>query len=152
MINDKETIVINHKGESIKITGLNQRNIKSLILLSNKIEGLEDKINYQAENIIRIKVIRRKAKNIIAKNILAGGAFGIATLISIIISAPVFTAVATSVGANFVLVNALVKNTKIQRCNILERKYTWYWSTSLEETKKLRKELSVYYEFYNMEQ
>lgn len=113
---------------------------------------LEDKINYQAENIRRIKDMRRKAKNIIAKNILAGGAFGIATLISIIISAPVFTAVATSVGANFVLVNALVKNTKIQRCNILERKYTWYWSTSLEETKKLRKELSVYYEFYNMEQ
>ena len=46
MINDKETIVNNHKGESIKITGLNQGNIKSLILLSNKIEGLEDKINY----------------------------------------------------------------------------------------------------------
>ena len=39
MINDKETIVINHKGESIKITGLNQGDIKSLILLSNKIEG-----------------------------------------------------------------------------------------------------------------
>lgn len=152
MINDKETIAINHKGESIKITGLNQGDIKSLILLSNKIEGLEDKINYQAENIIRIKEIRRKAKNIIAKNILAGGAFGIATLVSIIISAPVFAAVASSVGANFVLVNALVKNIKIQRCNILERKYTWYWSTSLEETKKLRKELSVYYEFYNMEQ
>lgn len=152
MINDKETIVINHKGESIKITGLNQGNIKSLILLSNKIEGLEDKINYQAENIIRIKEIRRKAKNIIAKNILAGGAFGIATLISIIISTPCFAVVASSVGANFVLVNALVKNIKIQRCNILERKYTWYWSTSLEETKKLRKELSVYYEFYNMEQ
>ena len=46
MINDKETIAINHKGESIKITGLNQGDIKSLILLSNKIEGLEDKINY----------------------------------------------------------------------------------------------------------
>lgn len=28
MLNDKETIVINHKGESIKITGLNQGNIK----------------------------------------------------------------------------------------------------------------------------
>ena len=112
MINDKETIVNNHKGESIKITGLNQGNIKSLILLSNKIEGLEDKINYQAENIIRIKEIRRKAKNIIAKNILAGSAFGIATLISIIISTLVFTAVATSVGANFVLANALVENIK----------------------------------------
>ena len=37
--------------------------------------------------------MRRKAKNIIAKNILAGGAFGIATLISIIISVLVFAAV-----------------------------------------------------------
>lgn len=113
---------------------------------------VEDKINYQAENIIRIKEIRRKAKNIIAKNILAGSAFGIATLISIIISTLVFTAVATSVRANFVLVNALVENIKIQKCNILERKYTWSWSTNLEETKKLRKELGMYYEFYNMEQ
>ena len=79
--------------ESIKITGLNQGDVKSLILLSNKIEVLEDKINYQAENIRRIKDMRRKAKNIIAKNILAGGAFGIATLISIIISVLVFAAV-----------------------------------------------------------
>ena len=38
MLNDKETIVISHKEKSIKITGLNQGNIKSLILLSNKIE------------------------------------------------------------------------------------------------------------------
>lgn len=59
---------------------------------------------------------------------------------------------ATSVGTIFVLANTLVENIKIQKCNILERKYTWSWSTSLEETKKLRKELGVYYEFYNMEQ
>lgn len=39
IICEKETIVINHKGESIKINGLNQGDIKSLILLSNKIEG-----------------------------------------------------------------------------------------------------------------
>ena len=142
MINDKETIVINHKGESIKITGLNQGDIKNLILLSNKIEGLEDKINYQAENIRRIKEIRRNANNIMSKNILAGGAFGIATLIGIIISTPVFAVAATGIGTAFVLANALVENIKIQKCNILERNYTWSWSTSLEESKKLRKEFS----------
>ena len=142
MINDKETIVINHKGESIKITGLNQGDIKNLILLSNKREGLEDKINYQAENIRRIKEIRRNANNIMSKNILAGGAFGIATLIGIIISTPVFAVAATGIGTAFVLANALVENIKIQKCNILERNYTWSWSTSLEESKKLRKEFS----------
>lgn len=142
MINDKETIVINHKGESIKIIGLNQKDIKSLILLSNKIEGLEDKINYQAENIRRIKDIRKNSKNIVAKNVLAGGAFGLATLIGIVVSTPVFAVVATSIGTAFVLANALVENIKIQKCNILEKKYNWSWSANLEESKKLRKEFS----------
>ena len=77
-----------------------------------------------------------------SKNILAGGAFGIATLIGIIISTPVLAIAATSIGAAFVLANALVENIKIQKCNILERNYTWSWSTSLEESKKLRKEFS----------
>lgn len=142
MINDKETIVINHKGESIKITGTNKEDMEKLILLSNKIEGLEDKLNYQTENVRKIKDIRRKSKNIIAKNVLAGSAFGLATLIGIIVGTPVFAVVFTGIGTAFVLTNALFENIKIQKCNILERKYTWSWSVSFEESKKLRKEFS----------
>ena len=142
IINEKEVEVINDKGEIIKIAGLNQGDIKSLILLSNKIEGLEDKLNYQTENVREIKDIRRKSKNIIEKNILAGGAFGYATLIGIIAGTPVFAVVFTGIGTAFVLTNALFENIKIQKCNILERKYTWSWSVSFEESKKLKKELS----------
>lgn len=46
IINEKEIEAINDRGEIIKITGLNTGDIKKAILLSNKIEGLEDKINY----------------------------------------------------------------------------------------------------------
>lgn len=99
---------------------------------------VEDKINYQAENIIRIKEIRRKAKNIIAKNILAGSAFGIATLINIIISTLVFTAVATSVGANFVLANALVENIKY-RSVIFQKKIYLVLEYKLRRNKKIKK-------------
>lgn len=49
IINEKEIEAINDKGEIIKITGLNTGDIKKAILLSNNIEGLEDKITNQSK-------------------------------------------------------------------------------------------------------
>lgn len=49
IINEKEIEAINDKGEIIKITGLNTGDIKKAILLSNKIEGLDDKITNQSK-------------------------------------------------------------------------------------------------------
>lgn len=49
IINEKEIEVINDRGEIIKITGLNTGDIKKAILLSNKIEGLDDKITNQSK-------------------------------------------------------------------------------------------------------
>ena len=49
IINEKEIEAINDRGEIIKITGLNTGDIKKAILLSNKIEGLDDKITNQSK-------------------------------------------------------------------------------------------------------
>ena len=49
IINEKEIEAINDKGKSVKITGLNTGDIKKALLLSNKIEGLNDKIKNESE-------------------------------------------------------------------------------------------------------
>lgn len=59
IIDDKEAIAINYKGESIKITGSNKQDIEKLILLSNKIEGLEDKNSLQKEELITLPSKRK---------------------------------------------------------------------------------------------
>ena len=49
IINEKEVVAINEEVESVKITGPNTGDIKKAILLSNNIEGLEDKITNQSK-------------------------------------------------------------------------------------------------------
>ena len=114
IINEKEIEAINDKGEMIKITGLNTGDIKKAILLSNKIEGLDDKITNQIKimenlnyEIAEIKETRNKE---IPGTILSIILFVVSIIYAVPIGFIIATGLISVVGLTAITLN--IKNIK----------------------------------------
>ena len=142
IINEKEIEAINDKGEIINITGLNTGDIKKAILLSNKIEGLEDKITNQTKIMENLNDQIAETKETRNKEIPG-------TILSIILFA-VFITNAVPIG--FIIATGLISvvgltsitlNIKdIKKYSMSAGKIEENWSVNLERTAELKRKLS----------
>jgi len=142
IINEKEIEAINDKGEIINITGLNTGDIKKAILLSNKIEGLEDKITNQTKIMENLNDQIAETKETRNKEIPG-------TILSIILFA-VFITNAVPIG--FIIATGLISvvgltsitlNIKdIKKYSISAGKIEENWSVNLERSAELKRKLS----------
>lgn len=145
VINDEEAIVINHKGESIKVTGSNKQDIEKLILLSNKIEGLEDKNSLQREELITLPS-KRKYHQVELAVLLIFESIFLLLLISMFqleFNIP-YTLIKLGLAAGVV---SGIKPTKslinhIKECGTLEKEYKMSLTKGIEEQEELKKEFS----------
>lgn len=142
IINEKEIEAINDKGEIIKITGLNTGDIKKAILLSNKIEGLEDKITNQSkimenlnDEIAEIKETRNKE---IPGTILSIILFVVSIANAVPIGFIIATGLISVVGLTSITLN--IKN--IKKYSISTGKIEENWSINLERSAELKRKLS----------
>lgn len=142
IINEKEIEAINDKGEIINITGLNTGDIKKAILLSNKIEGLEDKITNQTKIMENLNDQIAETKETRNKEIPG-------TILSIILFA-VFITNAVPIG--FIIATGLISvvgltsitlNIKdIKKYSMSAGKIEENWSVNLERSAELKRKLS----------
>jgi len=142
IINEKEIEAINDKGEIINITGLNTGDIKKAILLSNKIEGLEDKITNQTKIMENLNDQIAETKETRNKEIPG-------TILSIILFA-VFITNAVPIG--FIIATGLISvvgltsitlNIKdIKKYSMSAGKIEGNWSVNLERSAELKRKLS----------
>ena len=142
IINEKEIEVINDRGEIIKITGLNTGDIKKAILLSNKIEGLDDKITNQSkimenlnDEIAETKETRNKE---ILGTILSIILFTVAITNAVPIGFIIATGLISVVGLTSITLN--IKN--IKKYSISAGKIEENWSINLERSAELKRKLS----------
>lgn len=142
IINEKEIEAINDKGEIIKITGLNTGDIKKAILLSNNIEGLEDKITNQTKIMENLNDQIAETKETRNKEIPG-------TILSIILFAvfitnavPIGFIIATGLISVVGLTGITLNNKKIKNYSIYAGKIAEDLRIKLEKNGELKKELS----------
>ena len=145
IINEKEIEAINHKVEIIKITGLNTGDIKKAILLSNKIEGLDDKNSLQREELITLPS-KRKYHQVELAVLLIFESIFLLLLISMFqleFNIP-YTLIKLGLAAGVV---SGIKPTKslinlIKEYGTLEKEYKMLLNKGIEEQEELKKEFS----------
>lgn len=141
IINEKEIEAINDKGESVKITGLNTGDIKKAILLSNKIEGLDDKIKNESEimknaNDEIAETKERRNKTIVLTIIYS------ACLALFILSGSIALSILGGLLVTTGLTLTTLKIKKIKKIASSNLKIAEDWSINLEKSVELKKELS----------
>lgn len=142
IINEKEVEVINDRGEIIKITGLNTGDIKKAILLSNKIEGLDDKITNQSKIMENLNDEIAETKETRNKEISGTILSIILFIVSIIYAVPIGFLIATGL-ISVVGLTAITLNIKdIKKYSISAGKIEENWSINLERSAELKRKLS----------
>ncbi len=142
IINEKEIEVINDRGEIIKITGLNTGDIKKAILLSNKIEGLDDKITNQSKIMENLNDEIAETKETRNKEIPGTILSIILFAVSIIYAVPIGFLIATGL-ISVVGLTAITLNIKdIKKYSISAGKIEENWSINLERSAELKRKLS----------
>lgn len=142
IINEKEIEVINDRGEIIKITGLNTGDIKKAILLSNKIEGLDDKITNQSKIMENLNYQIAETKETRNKEIPGTILSIILFIVSIIYAVPIGFLIATGL-ISVVGLTAITLNIKdIKKYSISAGKIEENWSINLERSAELKRKLS----------
>lgn len=142
IINEKEIEVINDRGEIIKITGLNTGDIKKAILLSNKIEGLDDKITNQSKIMENLNYEIAETKETRNKEIPGTILSIILFVVSIANAVPIGFIIATGL-ISVVGLTAITLNIKnIKKYSISAGKIEENWSINLERSAELKRKLS----------
>lgn len=142
IINEKEIEVINDRGEIIKITGLNTGDIKKAILLSNKIEGLDDKITNQSKIMENLNDEIAETKETRNKEIPGTILSIILFAVSIIYAVPIGFLIATGL-ISVVGLTAITLNIKdIKKYSMSAGKIEENWSINLERSAELKRKLS----------
>lgn len=142
IINEKEIEVINDRGEIIKITGLNTGDIKKAILLSNKIEGLDDKITNQSKIMENLNYEIAETKETRNKEIPGTILSIILFAVSIINAVPIGFLIATGL-ISVVGLTAITLNIKdIKKYSMSAGKIEENWSINLERSAELKRKLS----------
>lgn len=142
IINEKEIEAINDRGEIIKITGLNTGDIKKAILLSNKIEGLDDKITNQSKIMENLNYQIAETKETRNKEIPGTILSIILFAVSIINAVPIGFIIATGL-ISVVGLTAITLNIKdIKKYSISAGKIEENWSINLERSAELKRKLS----------
>lgn len=142
IINEKEIEAINDRGEIIKITGLNTGDIKKAILLSNKIEGLDDKITNQSKIMENLNYEIAETKETRNKEIPGTILSIILFAVSIINAVPIGFLIATGL-ISVVGLTAITLNIKdIKKYSISAGKIEENWSINLERSAELKRKLS----------
>ena len=142
IINEKEIEAINDKGEIIKITGLNTGDIKKAILLSNKIEGLDDKITNQSKIMENLNYEIAETKETRNKEIPGTILSIILFVVSIANAVPIGFIIATGLISvvGLTSINLNIKN--IKKYSISAGKIEENWSINLERSAELKRNLS----------
>lgn len=142
IINEKEIEVINDRGEIIKITGLNTGDIKKAILLSNKIEGLDDKITNQSKIMENLNYEIAETKETRNKEIPGTILSIILFIVSITNAVPIGFLIATGL-ISVVGLTAITLNIKdIKKYSMSAGKIEENWSINLERSAELKRKLS----------
>ena len=142
IINEKEIEAINDRGEIIKITGLNTGDIKKAILLSNKIEGLDDKITNQSKIMENLNDEIAETKETRNKEIPGTILSIILFIVSIVYAVPIGFLIATGL-ISVVGLTAITLNIKdIKKYSISAGKIEENWSINLERSAELKRKLS----------
>lgn len=142
IINEKEIEAINDRGEIIKITGLNTGDIKKAILLSNKIEGLDDKITNQSKIMENLNYEIAETKETRNKEIPGTILSIILFAVSIIYAVPIGFIIATGL-ISVVGLTAITLNIKdIKKYSMSAGKIEENWSINLERSAELKRKLS----------
>ena len=141
IINEKEIEAINDRGEIIKITGLNTGDIKKAILLSNKIEGLDDKITNQIKIMENLNDEIAETKETRNKEIPGTILSIILFVVSIANAVPIGFIIATGL-ISVVGLTAITLNIKnIKKYSISAGKIEENWSINLERSAELKRKL-----------
>ena len=141
IINEKEIEAINDRGEIIKITGLNTGDIKKAILLSNKIEGLDDKITNQSKIMENLNDEIAETKETRNKEILGTILSIILFVVSIANAVPIGFIIATGL-ISVVGLTAITLNIKdIKKYSMSAGKIEENWSINLERSAELKRKL-----------
>lgn len=140
IINEKEIEAINDKVEIIKISGLNTGDIKKALLLSNKIEGLDDKIKNESEimknaNDEIAETKERRNKTIVLTIIYS------ACLALFILSGSLALSILGGLLVTTGLTLTTLKIKKIKKIASSNLKIAEDWSINLEKSVELKKEL-----------
>lgn len=140
IINEKEIEAINDKAEIIKITGLNTGDIKKALLLSNKIEGLYDKIKNESEIMKNandeIAETKEKRNKTIVQTIIYS-----ACLALFILSGSIALSILGGLLVTTGLTLTTLKIKKIKKIASSNLKIAEDWSINLEKSVELKKEL-----------
>lgn len=142
IINEKEIEAINDKGEIIKITGLNTGDIKKAILLSNNIEGLEDKITNQSKIMENLNDEIAETKETRNKEIPGTILSTILFTVFITNAFPIGFLIATGLISVVGLTGITLNNKKIKNYSIYAGKIAEDLRIKLEKNGELKKELS----------
>lgn len=142
IINEKEVEVINDRGEIIKITGLNTGDIKKAILLSNKIEGLDDKITNQSKIMENLNDEVAETKETRNKEIPGTILSIILFAVSIIYAVPIGFIIATGLISVVGLTSITLNIKDIKKYSMSAGKIEENWSINLERSAELKRKLS----------
>lgn len=142
IINEKEIEAINDKGEIIKITGLNTGDIKKAILLSNKIEGLDDKITNQSKIMENLNYQIAETKETRNKEIPGTILSIILFIVSITNAVPIGFIMATGLISVVGLTSITLNIKDIKKYSISAGKIEENWSVNLERSTELKRKLS----------
>lgn len=142
IINEKEIEVINDRGEIIKITGLNTGDIKKAILLSNKIEGLDDKITNQSKIMENLNYQIAETKETRNKEIPGTILSIILFAVSIINAVPIGFIIATGFISVVGLTSITLNIKDIKKYSMSAGKIEENWSVNLERSAELKRKLS----------
>ena len=142
IINEKEIEVINDRGEIIKITGLNTGDIKKAILLSNKIEGLDDKITNQSKIMENLNDEIAETKETRNKEIPGTILSIILFAVSIIYAVPIGFIIATGFISVVGLTSITLNIKDIKKYSMSAGKIEENWSVNLERSAELKRKLS----------
>ena len=136
--NDKEVVAINEEGESVKISGVNIEDIKKTILLSNKIEGLEDKIKTQDKIIDDLKFRIGDAKEIRNIGIVSTILCTLLTICFITNPVPISFLITASIISVIGLSETILKVIDIKKYNTSKLKITELRNTNIEKSEELK--------------
>lgn len=142
IINEKEIEAINDKGEIINITGLNTGDIKKAILLSNKIEGLDDKITNQSKIMENLNYQIAETKETRNKEIPGTILSIILFAVSIINAVPIGFIIATGLISVVGLTSITLNIKDIKKYSMSAGKIEENWSVNLERSAELKRKLS----------
>ena len=142
IINEKEIEAINDRGEIIKITGLNIGDIKKAILLSNKIEGLDDKITNQSKIMENLNYEIAETKETRNKEIPGTILSIILFAVSITNAVPIGFIIATGLISVVGLTSITLNIKDIKKYSMSAGKIEENWSVNLERSSELKRKLS----------